>query len=77
MEPVIKSVCEERHAHIDERCEIHKEEIDALQKKVNCLLKMQTRIQWLLISALIGLGVDIIRGMYVLDTVQRTYQNVK
>lgn len=71
MEPVPKSLCEERHSHIDERCEMHKEDIVALEKKVNCLLKMQNRIQWLLIATLVALGADIIRGMYVLDAVTK------
>lgn len=76
MDPVSKSVCEERHAHIDERCTNHREEIDDLDKKVNCLLKMQMRIQWLLIATLVALAADIVRGMIVLDTVTKAAKNV-
>ena len=70
-EPVAKSLCEERHAHVEERCEMHKELIDALFTKVDCLIKNQGRIQWLLIGALIALLIDIARGFYVLDNVSK------
>lgn len=69
MEPVMKSVCEERHEKIDERCEMHHDQIDALFKKIDCIVKNQGRLQWLIIGAIVAVIADIIRGMVVLDNV--------
>lgn len=71
MEPVQKSVCEERHERIDERCGNHHTQIEALFNKVNCVIKNQNKNQWLLIAALIALLFDIARGLLVLDGVQK------
>ena len=60
MDPVMKSVCEERHEHIDERCEMHKELIDALFAKIDCVLKNQMKFQQILVGALLALIADII-----------------
>lgn len=60
MDPVMKSVCEERHEHIDERCKMHKELIDALFDKIDCILKNQMKFQQILVGALLALIADII-----------------
>lgn len=69
MDPVTKSLCNERHERIDERCENHHDQIEALFKKVDCILKNQGKFQWLLIAALVALVIDIVRGVVVLENV--------
>lgn len=67
----MKSVCEERHEHLDERCSMHQRSIDTLFEKIDCIIKNQQKFQWLIIGALITLCIDIVRGMIVLDNVMK------
>ena len=71
MEPVIKSVCDERHERVNERCNVHNNQINELSGKIDCILKNQGKFHWLIVAALIALIVDIVRGFFVLDNVMK------
>lgn len=70
-EPMPVALCEEKHKHIDERCENHQKDIIEMKNEFSCLKKNLMRLQWLLIAAIGGLLVDIVRGIIVLDKVTK------